>query len=72
MRSHLLQATFRVHCLWRGTHNMRCARLGAGAYTFQITITKQYNSTTLFEDLKALYRIAGVKGQHVAFIFTCA
>jgi dynein heavy chain len=51
---------------------MRCARLGAGAYTFQITITKQYNSTTLFEDLKALYRIAGVKGQHVAFIFTCA
>lgn len=44
----------------------------AGAYCFQITITKTYNTVNLFEDLKALYKIAGVKGQPVAFIFTCA
>lgn len=44
----------------------------AGAYTFQITITKTYNNTNLFEDIKALYRMAGVKGQRVAFIFSDA
>ena len=43
-----------------------------GAYTFQITITKTYNTTNLFEDIKALYRMAGVKGQRVAFIFSDA
>ena len=37
----------------------------AGAYTFQITITKTYNVTNLFEDIKGLYRIAGLKGQQV-------
>ena len=42
----------------------------AGAYTFQITITKTYNATNLLEDLKILYKIAGVKGTPVAFIFT--
>lgn len=46
--------------------------LAAGAYTFQITITKTYNTANLFEDLKLLYKMAGVKGQPVAFIFTCA
>lgn len=42
----------------------------AGAYTFQITITKTYNVTNLLEDIKALYKIAAFKGQPVAFIFT--
>ena len=37
---------------------------------FQITITKTYNTTNLFEDIKGLYKVAGVKGQPVAFIFT--
>ena len=44
----------------------------SGAYTFQITITKTYNVTNLFEDLKALYKMAGLKGRKVAFIFTDA
>ena len=42
----------------------------AGAYPFQITVTKTYNITNLFDDIKALYKIAGLKGQPVAFIFT--
>ena len=37
---------------------------------FQITVTKTYNTTNLFEDIKGLYKVAGVKGQPVAFIFT--
>ena len=37
----------------------------AGAYTFQITITKTYNVTNLFEDLKTLYKMAGLKGRKV-------
>jgi len=36
-----------------------------GAYTFQITITKTYNVTNLFEDLKTLYKMAGLKGRKV-------
>jgi dynein heavy chain len=31
-----------------------------------------YNVTNLFEDIKALYKIAGFKGQPVCFIFTDA
>lgn len=41
-----------------------------GAMPFQITVTKTYNTTNLFEDIKGLYKVAGVKGQPVAFIFT--
>ncbi len=48
----------------------RLAAYIAGAYTFQITITKSYNTTNLFEDIKSLYKIAGFKGQPVCFIFT--
>eukprot|EP00198_Chlamydomonas_reinhardtii_P012689 XP_001702026.1 flagellar outer dynein arm heavy chain gamma [Chlamydomonas reinhardtii] len=44
----------------------------AGAYPFQITITKTYNVSNLFEDIKGLYKIAGFKGQPVCFIFTDA
>ena len=42
----------------------------AGAVTFQIQLTKTYNTTNLLEDIKGLYKIAGLKGQKVAFIFT--
>lgn len=44
----------------------------AGATPFQITITKQYGQAALFEDIKAMYKLAGLKGQKVAFIFSDA
>ena len=50
----------------------RLAASIAGAFTFQIQVTKTYNVMNLFEDLKTLYKIAGLKGQKVAFIFTDA
>ena len=50
----------------------RLAAYIAGAFPFQIQITKTYNQANLFEDLKALYKVAGLKGQKVAFIFTDA
>lgn len=50
----------------------RLAAYIAGAHTFQITVTKTYNVTNLLEDIKAMYKIAGFKGQPVAFIFTDA
>ena len=58
-----------------GSGKQSLTRLAAyivGAFTFQITISKQYNQSALFEDLKALYKVAGLKGQKVAFIFTDA
>jgi dynein heavy chain len=50
----------------------RLAAYISGAFTFQITISKQYNQAALFEDLKSLYKVAGLKGQKVCFIFTDA
>ena len=50
----------------------RLAAYIAGAFTFQITITKTYNTANLFEDIKSLYKIAGFKGQPVCFLFTDA
>jgi len=50
----------------------RLAAYIAGAFTFQITVTKSYNQTNLFEDIKSLYKMAGFKGHKVAFIFTDA
>eukprot|EP00230_Micromonas_polaris_P000498 CAMPEP_0119208236 /NCGR_PEP_ID=MMETSP1327-20130426/486_1 /TAXON_ID=38833 /ORGANISM="Micromonas pusilla, Strain RCC2306" /LENGTH=4554 /DNA_ID=CAMNT_0007204705 /DNA_START=159 /DNA_END=13823 /DNA_ORIENTATION=- len=50
----------------------RLAAYVSGAFTFQITISKQYNQAALFEDLKSLYKVAGLKGQKVCFIFTDA
>jgi len=44
----------------------------AGNFIFQITITKFYGVSNLFEDIKLLYKTAGVKGQPVTFIFTDA
>ncbi|KAL4452763.1 hypothetical protein ABPG75_008425, partial [Micractinium tetrahymenae] len=58
-----------------GSGKQSLARLAAyiaGAYTFQITITKTYNVTNLLEDIRGLYKIAGLKGQPVCFIFTDA
>jgi dynein heavy chain len=37
---------------------------------FQITISKNYNATNLMEDLKNMYKTAGVQGKPVTFIFT--
>lgn len=35
-------------------------------------VLQMYNVTNLFEDIKALYKIAGFKGQPVCFLFTDA
>ena len=64
----LLQCNCNAFTTCRGL--TACIPLVIGAYTFQITLTKTYSSANLFEDLRALYKLAGVKGQPVAFIFT--
>ena len=48
----------------------RLASFVAGNFTFQITLTKTYNTTNLFEDLKTMYVQAGVTGRGVSFVFT--
>lgn len=58
-----------------GSGKQSLARLAAyiaGAQAFQITITKTYGVANLFEDIKAMYKVAGFKGQPVCFIFTDA
>ena len=50
----------------------RLASFVAGNFIFQITITKTYNTTNMFEDLKVLFRKAGVAGEGVSFMMTDA
>jgi dynein heavy chain len=50
----------------------RLSSFVAGNNIFQITITKTYNTSNMFDDLKVLFRQAGVLGQGVSFVFTDA
>ena len=42
----------------------------AGYRTFQITLTRTYNTTNFLEDIKLLFRTTGVSGTGTTFLFT--
>lgn len=51
-----------------GSGKQSLARLAAyiaGAQAFQIQLTKTYSVANLLEDIKGLYKLAGVKGTKV-------